>query len=110
MAVRVERRRSGPDVTGDGDRGRHHPRSLQRPHEVAGLQRVVDVVVGYALVHVVPVVDPVLGLGLPVGLGTVVDWDWRQGRPLVVPQGDVPLEGHECGLWQKVPENKTKGC
>ena len=95
-------------MTGDGNRGRHHPRSLQRPHEVAGLQRVVDVVVGYALVHVVPVVDPVLGLGLPVGLGTVVDWDWRQGRPLVVPQGDVPLEGQERWLRQKVPENKQR--
>ena len=97
-------------MTGDGDGGRHHPRSLQRPHEVAGLQRVVDVVVGYALVHVVPVVNPVLGLGLLalLGLGSVVDGDWGQRGPLVVPQGDVPLEGQECWLRQKVPENKGR--
>ena len=105
VAVRVERGRGGPDVTRDGgDRGRHHPRRpLQGPHQVAGLQRVVDVVVGDALVHVVPVVNPVLGMGLTLGLGAVVEGDWREGGPLVVPQGDVPLEGEECWLWQKVP-------
>ena len=96
-------------MTRDGNRGRHHPRSLQRPHEVAGLQGVVDVVVWYAVVHVVLVVDPVLGLVMSLQLlGALVDWDWWQGGPLVVPQGDVPLEGQECWLWQKVPEMKHR--
>ena len=97
-------------MTRDGNRGRHHPRPLQRPHEVAGLQGVVDVVVWYALVDVVPVLHPVLGLLLlPLMLlGALVDGDRGQGGPLVVPEGDVPLEGQEGWLWQEVPESKKR--
>ena len=109
MAVGVEGGRGGPDVTRDGDRGRHHPRPLQRPHEVAGLQGVVDVVVWYALVDVVPVLHSILGLLLPLLLlGALVDGDRGQGGPLVVPEGDVPLEGQEGWLWQEVPESKKR--
>ena len=111
MAVRVEGGRGGPDVTRDGDRGRHHPRPLQRSHEVTGLQCVVDVVVWYALVDVMPVLHPVLGLLLLLPLmllGALVDGDRGQGGPLVVPEGDVPLEGQEGWLWQEVPESKKR--
>ena len=110
MAVGVEGGRGGPDVTRDGDRGRHHPRSLQRPHKVAGLQGVVDVVVWNALVDVVPVLHPVLGLLLLplLLLGALVDGDRGQGGPLVVPECDVPLEGQEGWLWQEVPESKKR--
>ena len=95
-------------MTRDGNRGHHHPRSLQRPYKVAGLQGVVDVVVWYALVDVVPVLHPALGLlMLPLLLlGALVDGDRGQGGPLVVPEGDVPLEGQEGWLWQEVPESK----
>ena len=115
MAVGVEGGRGSPDATRDSHRGRHHPRSLQRPHEVAGLQGVVDVVVRYALVDVVPVLHSVLGLLLQplllqplLLLGALVDGDRGQGGPLVVPEGDVPLEGQEGWLWQEVPESKKR--
>ena len=97
-------------MTLDSHRGRHYPRSLQRTHEVAGLQGVVDVVVWNALVDVVPVLHPVLGLLLlPLMLlGALVDGDRGQGGPLVVPEGDVPLEGQEGWLRQEVPESKKR--
>ena len=67
-------------------------------------------VVWYALVDVVPVLHPVLGLLLlPLMLlGALVDGDRGQGGPLVVPEGDVPLEGQEGWLWQEVPESKKR--
>ena len=109
VAVGVEGGRGGPDVTWDGNRGRHHPRPLQRPYKVAGLQGVVDVVVWNALVDVVPVLHPVLGLLLlRLVLGALVDGDRGQGGPLVVPEGDVPLEGQEGWLWQEVPVSKKR--
>ena len=65
-------------------------------------------VVRYALVDVVPVLHPILGLLLlPLMLlGALVDGDRGQGGPLVVPEGDVPLERQEGWLWQEVPESK----
>ena len=70
---------------------------------------MVNVVVRNALVDVVPVLHSVLGLLLPLMLlGGLVDGDRGQGGPLVVPEGDVPLEGEEGGLGQEVPEKKNK--